>query len=268
MKKLLTLLVALVGALSLTGCVEIEEELPNVLEGDFSNVVGGQNKVPAAGSWETVVFKTLTGAEDLHITRDADHKNGISILNEKYDQDSLAVVLFNSDCEKSKEMAPYLDEISTRIFRAHGVNYIPVFLDINEDSEKVNVAWANNLSNIETFMNSATVCSGNACKEVFLPKIAEALTGTVYFVNRKDITKSKKGFSWEITNDPKAQAKQLEAALAEFLDLEEILFDPSVGDWTEDTSTKDMDVDIYPYEDMKLVAKAVKEGKKLYIKRI
>ena len=177
MKKLLTLLVALVGALSLTGCVEIEEEWPNVLEGDFSNVVGEQNRVPAAGSWETVVFKTLTGAEDLHITRDADHKNGIFILNEKYDQDSLAVVLFNSDCEKSKEMAPYLDEISTRIFRAHGVNYIPVFLDINEDSEKVNVAWANNLSNIETFMNSATVwpLSSHICKRRRLYSTTRAL---------------------------------------------------------------------------------------------
>lgn len=223
MKKLLMLLVAMCGMFHLTGCMIIEEE--------FLDLPEEEQQLPVNEDWESVTFKTLTGSEDLVVTRDAENKNAVSILNPDYDQDYFVVALLKKDCVKSKEMAPYLNEISTRISYMHGVNYIPVFLDIYEDSDDQSVEWIGNLSNMESFMNAATACSNNACQEVFLPKFAEALSGSVYFVNKNDIRKTKKGYSWNTTDAPKEQAKKLEYALADFLNLEEILFNPSVSPW-------------------------------------
>lgn len=217
------LLVALCGMLTLTGCMMIEEEFPTLPE--------EEQEFPVKEDWESVTFKTLTGSEDLIVTRDTENENAIHIQNPFYDQDYFVVALLKSDCVKSQEMAPYLNEISTRITKMHGVNYIPVFLDIYEDSANQSVDWITNLANMESFMNAATACSDNACQEVFLPKFAETLSGNVYFVNKNDIRKTKKGYAWNTTDEPKEQAKKLEFALAEFLDLEEILFDPSVNPW-------------------------------------
>lgn len=225
MKKLFVWLVAMCGMLTLTGCV-MDETLDALLPEDFAG------ELIAKQQWDKATFKTLTGSEDLVVVRDPENEKAISISNPDYDQDYLAVILLKSDCEKSKAMLPHLDKLAARMNKYHFISYVPVLLDVYEDSTGVDVEWINNLSNLEVFMNAATTCSENACQEVFLPKITETLSGSVYFVRKNDITKTKKGFSWDTEADPQEQAKKMESAFVEFLNLREIEFDtPTVKPW-------------------------------------
>ena len=221
MKKLLKLLVVMCGMLSLSGCIE-DETLDSLLPEDFAG------ELIANQQWDRATFKTLTGSEDLVVIHDTENEKTISILNPNYDQDYLAVILLKSNCEKSKAMLPYLDNLAARINKYHFISYVPILLDVYEDSTGIDVEWINNLSNLEVFMNAATSCSENACQEVFLPKFTETLSGSVYFVRKNDITKTKKGFSWDIKGDPQEQAKKMESAFVEFLNLQEIEFNPPV----------------------------------------
>lgn len=224
MKKLVVLFVAMFGILTISGCA-----MDGTLDLPISEEI--EDELIATQEWESATFKTLTGSEDLMIERDSQNKNALSILNPAYDQEYLAVVLLKSDCEKSKTMVPYLDNLAARINSFHNISYVPVMLDIYEDSTNTSIEWVNNLSNLEVFMNAATACSGNACQEVFLPKFTETLSGSIYFVHKNDITKTKKGFSWDENKDPEEQANTMEQAFVKFLDLDEIYMDPSVNPW-------------------------------------
>ena len=225
MKKLVVLFVAMFGILTLSGCA-----MDEILDLPISEEI--EDELIATQEWESATFKTLTGSEDLMIERDSQNKNALSILNPAYDQDYLAVVLLKSNCEKSKTMVPYLDNLTAKINRFHSISYIPVMLDIYEDSTNTDIEWINNLSNLEVFMNAATACSGNACQEVFLPKFTETLSGSIYFVHKNDITKTKKGFSWNTEDDPQEQAKKMESAFVDFLNLKEIeIGAPTVTPW-------------------------------------
>ena len=82
-------------------------------------------------------------------------------------------------------------------------------------------------------MNAATICSDNACKDVFLPLGTESSTASIYVVNTHNIAKTKKVYSWNLTEDPQLQAKKMENALAAALGLSEITFDPDIDDWED-----------------------------------
>lgn len=221
MKKLFLFLCIL---LPLTGCVIIEENFPELPEAN----------TPMYDEWKDITFKALTGKENLTVSRNFQDRTGIIISTPDYNQDFLAVVLLGKDCEKSKLMAPYINELATRIVpKAHGMNYVPVFLDVYEDSSDKDIPWIKELSNIDFFMNAVTVCSDNACQDVLLPLASEPSTASVYVVNTRNITRTKKVYSWNLTDDPKLQAKKMENALAEALGLKEISFDPSVDDWED-----------------------------------
>lgn len=216
MKKLFLFLCIL---LPLTGCVIIEDNFPELPEAN----------TPMYDEWKDITFKALTGKENLTVSRNFQDRNGI-IYNQKF----LAVVLLGKDCEKSKSMAPYLNELATRILpKIHEMNYVPVFLDVYEDSSDKDIPWIKELSNIDFFMNAVTVCSDNACQDVLLPLAQEPSTASVYVVNTRNIARTKKVYSWNLTDDPQVQAKKMENALAEALGLKEISFDPSVDDWED-----------------------------------
>ncbi|MGN0022704.1 MAG: hypothetical protein ACI352_01550 [Elusimicrobiaceae bacterium] len=217
MKKLFLFFCVL---LPLTGCVIIEENFPELPEANTQMY----------DQWTDITFKTLTGKENLTVSRNFQDRNGIIIQTPDYNQKFLAVVLLGKDCEKSKLMAPYLNELATRILpKIHGMNYVPVFLDVYEDSSNKDIPWIKELSNIDFFMNAVTVCSDNACKDVLLPLAAEPSTASVYVVNTRDIAKTKKVYSWNLTDDPQVQAKQMEKALSAALELSDIWYDnPSI----------------------------------------
>lgn len=226
MKKLLFLLLCFLFPLA--GCVIMEENFPELSE----------TNMQMYDEWTDVAFKSLTGNEDLIISRNFQDKNSLNILTPDYNQDFLVVVLLKTDCEKSKVMVPYLNELATRIVpKAHKMNYVPVFLDIYEDSPNKNVSWISDLSNIDFFMNAATVCSDNACQNVFLPLGSEPSTASVYVVDTHNITKTKKVYAWDLTEDPQVQSKKMEKALAQAVGLAEISFDPNVDDWDDADSS-------------------------------
>lgn len=221
MKKLFLFLCIL---LPLTGCVIIEDNFPELPEAN----------TPMYDEWKDITFKALTGKENLTVSRNFQDRNGIIISTPDYNQKFLAVVLLGKDCEKSKLMAPYLNKLATRILpKVHEMNYVPVFLDVYEDSSDKDIPWIKELSNIDFFMNAVTVCSDNACQDVLLPLAQEPSTASVYVVNTRNITRTKKVYSWNLTDDPQVQAKKMENALAEALGLKEISFDPSVDDWED-----------------------------------
>lgn len=227
MKKLLLLLCVL---LPLTGCVMIEENFPELPQKTEENPQMYEE-------WKEVTFKNLTGNQNLAISRNFENKNRLNILTSDYNKDFLAVVLLATDCEKSRSMAPYLNELATRIVpNIHAMNYVPVFLDIYEDSSNKNISWINDLSNIPSFMNAVTVCSDNACQEVFLPLGDNPSTASIYIVDTRNIKKTKKIFSWNLTDEPQLQAKKMENALAVALGLTTIVFDPSIDDWDDVTA--------------------------------
>lgn len=222
MKKLFFFMLCFL--LTLTGCVIVEENFPELSE----------TNTQMYDEWKDITFKSLTGNENLIISRDFQNRDGINILTPDYNQDFLAVVLLETNCEKSKSMAPYLNEMATRIIpKAHAMNYVPIFLDIYQDSQNKNVPWISDLSNIDFFMNAATVCSDNACQDVFLPKGANPSTATIYVVDTHNITRTRKVYSWNLTEDPQTQSRKMENALAAALGLELITFDPSVDDWND-----------------------------------
>lgn len=223
MKKLFLLLLCFL--LPLTGCVIIEDNFPELSE----------TNTQMYDEWKEITFKNLTGSENLVISRNSQDENSLNILTPDYNQDFLAVVLLETDCEKSKLMAPYLNEMATRIIpKAHGMNYVPVFLDIYQDSPNKNIPWLTGLYNVNFFMNAVTVCSDNACQDVFLPLGAKPSTASIYVVDTHNITKTKKVFSWNLTEDPQVQSRRMETALAEALGLEIITFDPpTVDDWED-----------------------------------
>lgn len=222
MKKLFLFLCIL---LPLTGCVIIEENFPELPEAN----------TPMYDEWKDITFKALTGKENLTVSRNFQDRTGIIISTPDYNQKFLAVVLLGKDCEKSKSMAPYLNELATRIVpKAHGMNYVPVFLDVYEDSSDKEIPWIKELSNIDFFMNAVTVCSDNACQDVLLPLASEPSTASVYVVNTRNITRTKKVYSWNLTDDPKLQAQRMEKGLAAALGLKEILYDdPNVENWDD-----------------------------------
>lgn len=222
MKKLFLFLCIL---LPLTGCVIIEENFPELPEAN----------TPMYDEWKDITFKALTGKENLTVSRNFQDRNGIIISTPDYNQKFLAVVLLGKDCEKSKLMAPYINELATRIVpKAHGMNYVPVFLDVYEDSSDKDIPWIKELSNIDFFMNAVTVCSDNACQDVLLPLASEPSTASVYVVNTRNITRTKKVYSWNLTDDPKLQAQRMEKGLAAALGLKEILYDdPNVENWDD-----------------------------------
>ncbi len=220
MKKLFLLLCVL---LPLMGCVIIEENFPELPE----------TNTQMQDEWKDITFKALTGKENLTVSRNFQDRNGIIISTPDYNQNFLAVILLEKDCEKSKLMMPYINELATRIIpKAHGMNYVPVFLDIYEDTPNKDIPWIKDLSNINFFMNAVTVCSDNACQDVLLPLASEPSTASIYVVDTRNIAKTKKIYSWNLEEEPKSQAQKMEKALAVALGLKEILYDdPRVDDW-------------------------------------
>ncbi len=227
MKKVFFLLLCFL--LPLTGCVIIEEDFPELMETDTQTYDKLQDLT------HTFTFKSLTGEEEekeLTIGRNSEDTNKLEISPADYDQKFLVVVLLKTDCEKSKSLAPYLNEQATRISpKMHGLNYVPVFLDIYEDSPNTDIPWISELSNIDFFMNAFSVCAENGCHSDYLPLGPEAATANIYVVDTNNIIKTKKVYSWNLTEDPQLQAKKMESALATALGLEEISFDVTVDDW-------------------------------------
>lgn len=224
MKKVFALTLALLGMLTFSGCV-IDEEISSLLN----------ESLPAEGQWESFTFKALTGNKDLVVTNLSQKNDAeLAISTSNYYQDYLAIAVYKKDCENSKNQAPWFDKLAKKFPpRMFGMDFIIIFLDIYEDSNDKNVEWINELSNVQAYTNAATVCSGGACQKVFIPDFIKLKTGTVYYVNKKDILKTRKGLTWDPAKDPETQFQTMESQLADVLDLSPITFNPTVDPWEE-----------------------------------
>ena len=198
MRKIFTLTAALCGLLILTGCTKFYEEF-------LSDQFG-----------ETVTFTSLTGNEDLTVERKLNDDGKLSISTSKYNGDFLAVAVYETNCDVCKLQAPWLDKLAQE-FRPKGMDFVIVFLDVSEISPNPHTEWAQNLANVDAYMNAATSCTDGVCKKVFAPHFAGLLPGAVYFVDKKDIEKTERSVVWSTARDPRESCGTMRAQIAGLL---------------------------------------------------
>ncbi len=224
MKKIFTLAVALCGMFTLSGCI-MDETLDELIPEEYS---------PLAEIWESFTFKSLSGNADLVVENTSGDDGILSISTSNYSEDFLAVAVYKSDCEASKAQASYFDKLAGEFQpKMFGMDYAIILLDVYEGSADKDITWAKNLANVDAYSNVSTACIGGACQKVFLPRFAEATPGTVYFINKQNLARSRKAITWNTTDDQEELYMSLRTKLAEYLDLDEITFNPSVGGWNE-----------------------------------
>ncbi|MBR3898842.1 MAG: hypothetical protein IKJ44_01045 [Elusimicrobiaceae bacterium] len=225
MKKLLALMLALCGVLTLTGCTILEKDFPEIMEEEF----------PIEENWESITFKSISGGEDLVVSKTSQNKMGpLSISTSNYEGDYMGVAVYSTDCEACKAQAPYLNKLAKEFNPLlFDMDFAIVFLDLYEDSDIKNVEWAQELEYVKAYTNVASTCAGGACKKVFIPNVDNPTPGTIYYVNKANVFKTRKSADWDLDADPENLYQGLRAEVADFLDLDSIYFDPSVGDWIE-----------------------------------
>ncbi len=224
MKKIFALCVALCAMLTLSGCI---------MDDTLDELIPEENS-PLAEIWESFTFKSLSGNADLVVENTSGDDGILSISTSNYSEDFLAVAVYKSDCEASKAQASYFDKLAGEFQpKMFDMDYAIVFLDIYEGSTDKDITWAKNLANVDAYSNVSTSCIGGACQKVFLPHFAEAASGTIYFINKHNLAKTRKAMTWNTTDDQEELYLSLRTKLAEYLDLDEITFDPSVGGWNE-----------------------------------
>lgn len=225
MRKIIALLSLLL--LTLSGCVMIEYDLPNIMNDE---------SVSLYQNYENFRFKSLTGNEDLEVSRSFNDDGTISITTSKYDKKYLAVAVYKKDCEVCKIQASWLNKLAKELPSAlYGMDYVIIFADIFEDTYNKDVEWMRDLSDVDSYTNIATACSGGACQNVFTPHLGEPFVGGLYLFN-KDNMKNHKIIKWNTANDPQEQYDSTVLKIADFLGLKPINFEPTVSPW-EDTNT-------------------------------
>lgn len=224
MKKVFALAWALCGMLTFSGCV-MEDQLSTLLD----------ETLPVGEQWESFTFQPLTATQPLVVTRvSQDKADKLAISTSDYEQDYLAVAVYKKDCPACQQQAPWFDKLAKDFPPdMFGMDFIAIFLDLDEDSSDKNVPWLNALSNVQAYANAATVCAGGACQQVFIPSFVPLKAGTVYYVNKKDVLKTRKGLTWDSTRSAEDQYETLRAQVADVLDLQPITFDPSVNPWKD-----------------------------------
>ena len=213
MRKFFTLTAALCGLIILTGCTKFYEVFPPDQFG------------------ETVTFTSLTGDEDLTVARKLNDDGKLAISTSKYDGDFLAVAVYKTDCAVCKLQAPWLDKLAQE-FRPKGMDFVIVFLDVSEISPNPHTEWAQNLANVDAYMNAATSCTDGVCRKVFAPHYAGLLTGAVYFVPKKDIEMTEKSVVWSTARDPRESYGTMRVQIADLLG-ESILVDEWEDEYAE-----------------------------------
>jgi len=223
MKKIFSWAAVLCILFSLTGCLKIYEEFPSLTKG-----------TPLSPEWKSFTFKSLAGGEDLVVSRETLDEESLSISTTKYPQNILAVAMYTTDCEVCKMQAPYFDKLAEDIPADKGMDFAIVFLDIFEDSENKEVEWIKDLKHVEAYTNVATACEGGACRKVFTPYNFTPLPGTIYYVNKQDVSQSTRGISWNVSLQTPAQLyREMLLQAAHLIGLELIFFDASVDGYIE-----------------------------------
>lgn len=222
MKKVCALALAFCGMLTFSGCI-MDDQLSTFLD----------ETLPVQEPWESFTFQPLTATQPLVVTRlSQDKTDKLAISTSEYEQDYLAVAVYKRDCPTCQQQAPWFDQLAKDFPpNMFGMDFVIVFLDIYEDSADKNVPWLNGLSNVQAYANAATVCAGGACQKVFIPSFLPLKAGTVYYVNKKDISKTFEGLTWDSTASAEEQFEKLRAEVAYVLDLQPITFDPVVDPW-------------------------------------
>lgn len=145
---------------------------------------------------KALLLNPFWGTADLVVDNTSGDDGILSISTSNYSEDFLAVAVYKSDCEASKAQASYFDKLAGEFQpKMFGMDYAIVFLDIYEGSTDKDITWAKNLANVDAYSNVSTSCIGGACQKVFLPHFAEAASGTIYFINKHNLAKTRKALT-------------------------------------------------------------------------
>ena len=228
MKKIFSLVIALCGMLTLSGCM-IEEVL------DFAVPGFSPENSPITDEMKEFYFESLSGEEPFVVIREP---NSLAIKTPGYPNKYIAVAVYERDCEVCQAQAPYLDKIAKE-FPQYGIDVIIVFSDIMNDSANKEVEWIKDLSYVKAYTNLASACSENgACQEVFFP-FGEGMVGNVYYINKVNVLNKLNFFAWNTAGDPEKEYQNMRQSIANHLGLKEIQFDPpTVGGWNDQNIEK------------------------------
>lgn len=234
MKKIITLLILLGSAFFLSGCVEDDILVVSPKANEHADDSEGENNIPQPQTFDSFTFKSLTGKEDLTVTRVLATEDGaVAITTSPYNERYLAIAVYTSDCEVCKEHAVLFDrmagELPHRNLEGEGTDFIIMFTDVSAETENQQVDWVQNLAHVDAYGNVATACSGGACRQVFLPTKLGPAAGTVYYVDKQDVRNTRQGITWT-KNTLNYDAMQTEAA--RFMGLSPITFDAGVSNVT------------------------------------
>jgi hypothetical protein len=179
--------------------------------------------VAPVGDWTSFTFKSLKGGEDLKVTR----TGLLSVEMPKYQSPFTVVAMCKKNSPQCKEQAVWFDELagelSTHMF---GINWAIVFLDVTDESEIKDIAWIEDLSHADVYADNAS-----AAAKVFTPYMLEPEAGNLYFVNKNDFSKNRRGVTWDMAKDPKELYETMKNQAAVFAGLHEITFNVSVVNW-------------------------------------
>lgn len=233
MKKLLALMVVLCGMFALTGCVKIEQYLPEV-EGEEDSILSPK--------WESFIFKSLTDNENLVVERTPAEGGRFTIATSPYERNKyVGLAVYSTDCESCKMHAKWLDKLAgpnvgegALPADLYGMDYLIIFVDKFDNADAEDVAWVKNLSHVKAYTNVAAVCEGGACRKAFAPFTAKTPeVATMYYIDKSNLARTRQGITWNTTDDQKELFKAMWEDVAKYLNLQGISFDVNVEGWSE-----------------------------------
>jgi len=209
MKKIMVFII-LCSTLVLGGCLDTEDFLdevppvdlpqasaPNPPEDEKEDKTSWEEKLIARWvAWDSFTFKSLTGGEDLVVSRDTSEADRPAISTSKYDKDFLAVAVLTTDCVACQKHVTAFDRLAAE-FSSQPVNFIIIFADIFEGSENQHVAWIDSLTHVESYSNVETSCAGGACTKILGPLFNNVHPGTLYYIDKKDLMNTGRGITWK-----------------------------------------------------------------------
>lgn len=233
MKKLIALTVVLCGIFALTGCVKIEQYLPEV-EGEEDSILSPK--------WESFTFKALADNENLVVERTPGDASRFTISTTPYEQTRyVGLAVYSTDCEACKMHAAWLDKLAGPNLaegalpsNLYGMDYLIIFVDKFDNADTEDVSWVKNLSHVKAYTNVAAVCEGGACRKAFAPFTAKTPeVATMYYIDKSNLARTRQGITWNTTDDQQKLFEAMRADVANYLNLQGVSFDATVEGYGE-----------------------------------
>jgi len=187
-------------------------------------------------NWDSFTFKSLTGKEDLVVSRGPIDGEKLTLSTSKYSGDILVVAVLSTDCASCKKHVAAFDKLAAE-FVGRKVDFAIIFTDVFDAPETQRVYWIESLTHVDSYSNVETACSGGACTKILGPLFTGVFPGTVYYIDKQDLIQTGRGITWKEEEDSDEVYAAMEKEFVEALHLQPITFDVNVAN-IEDSFTE------------------------------